>query len=99
MPLKGRLRELVVGANHGGFKAAVLPEPKRRTLRSVELFRAGCVSAGNILFHEGHLPKDRCKLSGTAGCVSQLVSRNHLETGFIFTGGETNGAEHDWYAL
>ena len=50
------LRELVVGANHGSFKAVVVPELKRRTLRLVELFRAGCVSAGNILFHEWYLP-------------------------------------------
>ncbi len=90
---------MVVGANHDSFKAAVLPEPKRRTPRQVELFRAGCVSAGNILFREWYLSKNRCKLSGTAGCVSQLVSRNHLETSFIFTRGETNGTEYDWNAL
>ena len=38
------------------------------------------------MFHEWYLLKGRCKLSGTAGCVSQLVSRNHLETSLFFGG-------------
>ena len=46
---------MVVGANHYMDQYAVVPELKRRKLRQVELFRAGCVSAGNAMFHEWYL--------------------------------------------
>ena len=46
---------MVVGANHYIDQCAVVPELKRRTHKLVELFRAGCVSAGNAMFRKWYL--------------------------------------------